>query len=213
MANAIRTTFWHRHIRNPHTLAKKSEVKQAFLGTKVHEAKDPATHLDSMFRQVVGSMFTCIEHYERDWKKIRDRHKAEIIGTISTGTPETIRINLQNLTRKYERGFDENEKTYRKILSSEIFREVEGLKKLKDSEISFPPETWANIVFSFLASFRHEEQNKRERLLDALKILWIGKVAAFIKETLDLDTLTAEKKIKEELRAFGKLKRHFIDVF
>jgi hypothetical protein len=138
----------------------------------------------------------------------------EIIGEKTcTSTPEPIQIDLQNLSRKYESGFDENKKIYKKILSNDIFREVERLKKQKDTETSFLPETWANIVFSFAAGFRNLETSKREKLLDALRILWIGKVITFIKQTLDLDTVIAEKKIEEELRAFEKLKPYLLDVF
>ncbi len=202
-------------IFETHTaLAKRVKVKQAFLGTKVHEAKDPATHLDSMFRQVVGSMFTCIECYEKVWKKIRGRRKVEIIGEKKyTGTPEAIQINLQNLARKYESGFDENKKIFKKILSNDIFRKVERIRKQNDAATSFSPETWAKIVFSFAADFKNLEQSKRERLIDALRILWIGKVTTYIKQTLDLDTTTAEKKIEEELRAFEKSKPYLIDIF
>ncbi|MFX1476457.1 MAG: glycosyltransferase, partial [Promethearchaeota archaeon] len=59
-------------IFETHTaLAKKFDVKQAFLGKKVHEAKDPSKHLSSMFREVAASLFTCTERYEKAWKKIR----------------------------------------------------------------------------------------------------------------------------------------------
>lgn len=68
-------------IFETHTaLAKRFEVKQASLGTKAHGAKDPSKHLASMFRQVVGSMFTCISHYEKIWRGINCFNKVEIIG-------------------------------------------------------------------------------------------------------------------------------------
>jgi len=202
-------------IFETHTaLAKKFEVKQAFLGSKVHEAKDPSKHLTLMFRQVVGSMFTCIERYEEVWKEIRGCRKVEIVGKeIYTGTPEAIHVDLQNLIKTYKSGFNENKQIYRVVLSNEVFKEVEKVKKTNDMEPSFPPETWAKIVYSFVAGFRNKEQLKREKLLDALRILWIGKVAIFIKETLELDTMEAEKKIEEEVRVFEGLKSYLLDIF
>ncbi len=202
-------------IFETHTaLAKKFEVKQAFLGSKVHEAKDPSKHLTPMFRQVAGSMFTCIERYEKVWKEIRGCHKVEIVGKeIHTGTPEAIHVDLQNLIKTYKSGFNENKQIYRVVLSNEVFKEVEKVKKMNDMELSFPPETWAKIVYSFVAGFKNKEQLKREKLLDALRILWIGKVAIFIKETLELDTMKAEKKIEEEVRVFEGLKSYLLDIF
>jgi len=202
-------------IFETHTaLAKKYEVKQAFLGSKVHEAKDPSKHLASMFRQVIGSMFTCIENYEKVWKEIRGCRMVEIVGEeMYAGTPEVIHVDLQNFIKTYKSGFDANKQIYRAVLSNELFKEVEKLKKTNDIEHSFSPETWAKIVYSFVTDFRNREQLEREKLLDALRILWIGKVAVFIKETLELDTMKAEKKIEEEVKIFEKLKPYLLDIF
>jgi hypothetical protein len=38
-------------------------VGQAYLGAKIHDAKDPGADLTSMFRQVVGSFFSLMEGY------------------------------------------------------------------------------------------------------------------------------------------------------
>lgn len=202
-------------IFETHTaLAKGFEVKQAFLGTKAHDAKDPSKHLGSMFRQVVGSMFICIERYEKVWKEIRNFRTVEIVGEEKyVGTPEAVSIDLQNIVRIYKSGFDSHRRIYRAILSNGVFKEVEELKKMVDIKPSFPPETWAKIVYSFVANFKIGERARRENLLDALRILWIGKVATFIKETLEVDNQKAEKKIKEEVRVFEGLKPYFLDIF
>jgi glycosyltransferase involved in cell wall biosynthesis len=194
-------------IFETHTaLAKGLFVKQAFLGTKVHEARDPATDLAPMFRQVVGSMFTCIEQYEDVWKMIRDQSDVEVIEKQKySGSPEDIYVDLQSLKKTYMNGFDENKRVYRKLLSKDLFRETEELKRT-NTHGHFSSEIWAKIVFSFIDGFKREEQTKREKLLDALRILWIGKVATFVKETLELDTTEAEKTIEEEVRTFEKLK-------
>jgi glycosyltransferase involved in cell wall biosynthesis len=54
------------------------KIKQAFLGSKVHEAKDPGKHLASMFKQVVGSMFFCMLNYESFWKKVKVSHNVPL---------------------------------------------------------------------------------------------------------------------------------------
>jgi len=202
-------------IFETHTaLAKNFDVKQAFLGKKVHEAKDPSKHLASMFRQVAASLFTCTEQYEKVWRKIHDCREVEIVGEkIYSGEPETIRVDLKGLMSAYKEGFDENKRIYRAILSKELFKDVEVLRKLKDIEITFSVETWAKIVYIFCACFKNEKSFERENLLDAFRVLWIGKVAAFVKETLELDTMKAENKIEEEVRIFERLKPYLLDIF
>jgi glycosyltransferase involved in cell wall biosynthesis len=89
-------------IFETHTaLAKRMEVKQAFLGTKVHEAKDPGTHLDSMFRQVVGSMFTCIEYYDQVWKKIRGHRKLALNTTTKSGRKSAATVEWKSSVKKH----------------------------------------------------------------------------------------------------------------
>jgi len=199
-------------IFETHTaLAKRFEIKQAFLGTKVHEAKDPAAHLAPMFRQVVGSMFSCTEQYEDIWKTIAGHSDVEIIdGQKQSSSPENISVNLQNLKATYVNNFDENKRVYKKLLSNDLFRETEELKKMDAVEFRFSPETWAEIIYSFIVGFKREAQIERERLLDALRILWIGKVASFVEETLELDTAKTEQKIEEEVETFEKLKPYLL---
>jgi len=202
-------------IFETHTaLAKEFEVKQAFLGTKIHEAKDPSKHLGPMFRQVVGSMFSCIELYEKVWRGIRGLRQVEIVGEKkSLGIPESVHIDLQNIIKTYKSGFDGYRQIYRGILSSSIFKSVEKLKRIKNTNLSFPPETWAKIVYSFVVSFKSGDQPRRENLLDALRILWIGKVMTFARETLEIDTWKAEEKIEEEVRVFEGLKPYLLDIW
>jgi len=202
-------------IFETHTaLARKFKIKQAFLGTKIHEAKDPGKHLGSMFRQVVGSMLTCIESYAKVWKEIHDQEKVEVIGEEKFAlTPEEVYVDLKSLMRTFKVGFEENRQIYRTILSDDLLRNVEKLEKMDKDENWFSPEIWAKTVLLFVASFRNKEQLKRDKFLDALRILWIGKVASFIRETLELDTVKAEKKIEEEVSAFKKFKPYLLDLF
>ncbi len=202
-------------IFETHTaLAREFKVKQAFLGTKIHEPKDPSKHLASMFREVIGSMFTCIENYEASWKKTSGFQKVEIIGKKKVPvSPEPVSVSLRSITRTYKKGFESYKTLYQKLLPDSLFRNIENLKKAKPKEFSFSSETWAKIVYSFLAGFKHCKQIERERMLDALRILWIGKVGTFIKETSKLDDFEAERKINQEMETFRKLRNYLMELY
>ena len=60
-------------------------MKQALLGVKNHDAKDPSSRLASMFRQVMNTMFTCIEQYEPVWKEINGVSKTPMFGEAKYG--------------------------------------------------------------------------------------------------------------------------------
>ncbi|MEM3606801.1 MAG: glycosyltransferase, partial [Candidatus Bathyarchaeia archaeon] len=53
------------------TIAKGYKVYEVFLGSKLHEAKDPSVHLKNMFIEVAGSMLDCIKQYKDFWWKIK----------------------------------------------------------------------------------------------------------------------------------------------
>jgi len=52
-------------------IAEGFRVGQAYLGAKLHDAKDPGSDLTSMFRQVVGSFFSLMESYDGIWKNVQ----------------------------------------------------------------------------------------------------------------------------------------------
>ena len=87
------------------------------------------------------------------------------------------------------------------------------LNYLGNSNVDFPSEIWAKTVYSFIAEFHKTPTFFRERLIDALRVLWIGRVAVFLKETWEKSREECEEKIVEEAKTFEKLKPYLIDKF
>jgi hypothetical protein len=53
---------------------------------------------------------------------------------------------------------------------------------LSPEEFAFPAEHWARVVFDFAVAY-HGQRLPREHLLRALTPLYLGRVAAFLRET------------------------------
>ncbi|MDQ7033110.1 MAG: hypothetical protein Q9M37_10430, partial [Desulfonauticus sp.] len=102
---------------------------------------------------------------------------------------------------------------YRALLPKYLLKKIEKLKTVKPNELSLSSETWAKIVYSFLAAFKRAEQTKKEHLLDALRILWIGKIGAFVNETFTLNDFEAEEKINQEMNTFRKLRNYLLKIY
>ena len=104
---------------------------------------------------------------------------------------------------------------YRELLSKDIQTKFEQLKTLETSNVDFPSEIWVKTVYTFIAEFHREHKEPRGvlLLLDALRILWIGRVAAFMKDTWDAEQDQAEEKIREEAKVFAKLKPHLVNIY
>jgi glycosyltransferase involved in cell wall biosynthesis len=195
-------------------LAKGYKVKQARLGVKSHDAKDPSSQLASMFRQVMNIMFTCIEQYEPIWKGIDGVSKAEMFGEAEYNeTPETIQVSLSATIEAFKNNYDQYHAIYKSILEQEIQNKFEHVKQIDTSDVDFPSEIWAKTVYSFIAEFHKNPSFGKDKLIDALRVLWIGRVAVFLKETWEQSEEDAESKIIEEAKIFGKLKHYLIEKY
>lgn len=203
-------------IFETHTaLGEGFTVKQAFLGSKVHEAKDPSKHLASMFHEVTGAMFSCTENYEDVWRSIQGSKPVEVIqGSVPMVAPEEVRVDLKNLFKAYTGGFRIFRHIYKRVLNPELLHNIEILS-LKDlGHFEFPTVYWAKCVYSLATAFKKERNVKeRNNLLEALRLLWMGKVASFILETIEFDAREAEEEIEEEADVFEELKFYLRDTY
>jgi len=195
-------------------LAKGFKVKQAFLGVKDHDQKDPTKHLAPMFRQVIDTMFTCIEEYETSWKKIRGISEVEMIGEENhVNFLQPVQIDLQNMLSTYRNAYDVYRSLYQSILRDDSLRVFEQVKNLESSFVAFPAEIWAKTVYSFIAAFHKASAGEKATLIDALRILWTGRLVSFIKETANVDPKDTETRIREQASVFEKMKPYLIETF
>ncbi|MCW4009446.1 MAG: cell wall biosynthesis glycosyltransferase [Candidatus Bathyarchaeota archaeon] len=202
-------------IFETHTaLAKGYKVKQARLGVKNHDAKDPSSQLASMFRQVMSSMFTCIEEYEPAWKDVHCVTQTEMFGeAVYEDTPEAIEVCLPATVEAFRNSYDQYLPIYKSCLEEKIQNKFEQLKKLESVNVDFSSEIWAKTVYSFIAEFHKHPTYGEDKLIDALRVLWFGRVAVFIKETLEQSREEAEEKITEEAIVFNKLKPYLLEKY
>lgn len=189
-------------------------VVEALLGIKIHEAKDPARHLAPMLRQVVGSMFSCMIEYEERWRPVRGSEPVPLVkGEFAFPKPESIPVNYKALIEMHKEGLKQHRDSYKAILPSHLY---EGLLTLpaEVERFSFPPELWARISYTFAAAFKGERSDeRRDQLLDAFRVCWIGRVGSFVRETLEMTDEEAEEKIREESILFEELKPYLLEIY
>jgi glycosyltransferase involved in cell wall biosynthesis len=202
-------------IFETHTaLAKGFEVKQAFLGIKDHDPKDPTKQLAPMFRQVIGTMFNCIEQYESAWRETKGAADVGMEGEEKhVNSQHPIPIDLQNMITTYRNSYDKHSSIYNALLSSELLSEFEKLKNLETEQIIFPFDLWAKTVYTFIAAFHRAEPASRDALIDALQVLWMGRLAAFIKETLAVNPAETEERIMKQARVFIEMKPYLTGIY
>jgi len=193
-------------------LANGYNIKQAFLGVKNHDPKDPSSQLASMFRQVMTTMFAYLEQCEPTWKAISGVSNVEIFGKAEPeDVPESISVSLPATIEAFKTNYDQHLPIYKSFLEQGIQDKFEQLKMLETSNVDFPPEVWVKTVYSFIAAFHKNPAYGRDKLMDALRVLWIGRVGAFLRETWNKTRDECEDRILEEAQVFEELKPYLIE--
>ena len=179
-------------------LCEDGRIVQAALGAKIHDVKDPGKHLGPMFSQVVGTLFSLMQIYEKKWMDLEiTPGDVEVYGEAVKEDVEEINVDLENLKRRAMEGVRENETTLLDLTENSIVRDVLERGTLGSEE-------WVKIVYDLSIAFRRKELE--DIVIKALIPLYFARVAGFVEETLSMSTEEAEKIIEDQLLLFHSMK-------
>ncbi len=184
-------------------------VCQARLGAKIHDAKDPASDLGPMFREVVGTLFRLAGHYESRWLRVRGSHPIPEYGFERVVAPESIVVSHGKLIDAFDGGRPTSSDTWKQMLAPEQLERVMTIEPGDPADFHFPAELWVRCLYDTLVAFNAPGADQH-KLLAALTPLYFGRVAGFIAETLELTTEQAERVIDAQSREFEELKPYLV---
>jgi glycosyltransferase involved in cell wall biosynthesis len=191
------------------------KVVQTYLGTKVHNAKDPATDLGPMFRQVVSTLFYLMDKYERNWER-DNQFRAIQINNKKEEEPEleAVSVSLKNLHEEFIEGFNHFRPMYQEILDDE---NMDRLEKIHESwsngkEEVFDSDLWSKILYDFAYVYQLWQRNKR-RLVDIVTPLYFGRTRSYCQQVMKMDSDEAEEVVQEQARIFEHNKPYLLKRF
>ncbi len=174
------------------------KICQAFLGAKIHDAKDPAQSLGPMFQQVIGTMFTLMERYEPLWKDVRKSKPTALYGFCSEVYPEAIVVDADRMIEKFVAGYAENKDFLKEFLPEERMEELEGMASRSDHQFVFPMQVWVRLVWDYAVAYHRSPKDDKaiNRLMLSMVPLYFGRTASFVKETWNMPTYEAEDVVE-----------------
>ena len=173
-------------------IARHARVAQAFLGSKIHDPKDPAADLGPMFTEVVGTLFRLARDNEPLWREVVGSKPVSVVGDIEVVDPEAIAVDPARLRAKYESSAPAQRGLWDKVLSGPIPRAI-------------GPDAWARIVFDFLGAAL-KRPGESEALARGLLPLYYLRVAEFVDEAKNMTTEQAEHIVETGALAMEKEK-------
>lgn len=194
-------------------LCEGYRVCQAFLGAKIHDAKDPGSDLSAMLVQVVGSVFSLMETYHPVWSEVQGSEAVPTFGFQYAVGLEPIKVNLERMQAIFHQGCKDLLPIWEQILRPETARwllSVEAGPTGRD--FRFPAELWVRVIYDF-ALADHRRVIHREHLLKSLIPLYLGRTASFVLETEESTALEVEELLEGLCQTFEQLKPYLIEAW
>jgi glycosyltransferase involved in cell wall biosynthesis len=193
-------------------IANDFKVCQAFLGAKIHDAKDPGSDLSAMLFQVLGATFDLMESYSWVWKSVVSSQKVPTFGFVYDVGLEPVNVNVERMIDIFRLGATELAPLWENVLSGNITSYLDHLSRAPVKAFHLPDEVWVEIVYSFALAVHRKVINK-EHLLKSLTPLYIGRTASFVTETRESDAPEVEEKIEMLCRIFEDKKSAFVSIW
>lgn len=194
-------------------IVENKSICQAYLGTKVHDLKDPLETLGPMFRQVVYPLFELMEANVDKWKKIQGSSPVPTYGEPVDQEPKAFSVDLPGMIENFKGGFRNLSVLWEKIINPQSFAVLKSLtKKRKIENFLMPTEDWAKIIYDFAATF-HRWKRDRGKLVEIMRPLYYARVASFINRTKEMSTEQAEKIIEQQAQVFEKSKAYLLKIW
>ena len=175
-------------------IANKFRVCQSFLGSKLHDPKDPSADLSAMLFQVVGSTFDLMNIYSDFWKQVKGSEPVPTYGFQYMVGLEPVAVNLERMIDKFRLGVTELTAIWQEFLPEEIIKFLNKAAKFSQKRFHIPDEAWVEIIYHFALAV-HQKLLNKEHLLKSLTPLYIGRTASFILETWESSAEQVEEKI------------------
>jgi len=191
------------------------KIVQTYLGTKVHNAKDPATDLGPMFRQVISTLFYLMGKYENNWERENPFQAIQINNKKEEESQlESVSVSLNNLKEEFVEGFEHFRPMYKEILNADNISRLEKIHKSWTSSKNdeFDADLWSKILYDFAYVYHLWQRNKR-RLVDIITPLYFGRTKSYCEQVLDMSSEEAEKVVQEQADTFEKNKSYLLKRF
>ena len=180
-------------------------ICQAFLGAKIHDAKDPSMDLSAMLVQVVSSVFDLMGTREYAWMDVQGSRPVPLFGMEHAVGLEPVRVDQARMIRHFQSGVAELKDVWSRALAPPLIRQLEAVGRNSGAAFNLPVELWVPILHGFALAY-HRRVMDRGHLLQALTPLYMGRVAAFVGETAEASAEQVEAIQEDACMVFEKMK-------
>jgi len=176
-------------------LAGDFRVCQAYLGAKIHDAKDPGSDLTAMLVQVAGALFAQIEeHATACLAREGSEHVPEFGFRYDVGL-EPVPVNLKRMVDAFEQGLREFDRIYAGFLHPDTRAGLAVLTGQPPDQFAMPTDLWVRTVYDFVAA-AHHRRLPVDHVLRTLTPLYLGRTAAWVVQAGGYGAVEVEAELE-----------------
>lgn len=165
-------------------IADGFKVCQAFLGAKLHNAKDPGSDLADMMVQVTSSVFDLMSSYRERWAQVGGAEPVPLFGFPHGVGLEPVNVNVERMLGIFRGGARDLYEIWEKALAPETLTTVLQVANSSREPFLFPEPLWVRVVYDFAVAY-HRRVMPGEQLLRSLVPLYLGRTASFVLSTAE----------------------------
>lgn len=175
------------------------KVMETHLGRKAVEPPAGQPDLATIVARVGGALFRLMEKYHVVWDDIRGTVELPLTGEPASLLVEPGEFHVERMVRAFRLGLKDLLPVWEQIMPEETLARLYPLGLLAAEDFRFPPSLWARVVSDFALAY-HERRLPRDHLLRALTPLYLGQVAAFLREAQE----SPPSRLPDILEAIGR---------
>ncbi len=191
-------------------IADDFRVCQAFLGAKIHDAKDPGADLAAMLVQVVGAVFDLMERHAPRWLRTERVDEVPLFGFPHGVGLEPVRVNVERMRAIFRQAARDLREVWGHALAPETLDAVVRLAGSDAPVVQYPDGLWVRTIYDFALAY-HQRALVADQLLRSLVPLYLGRTASFVVEVAELDAEQVEARIRALAGQFWQDRAYLVE--
>ncbi len=176
-------------------------VAQSFLGAKIHDAKDPGADLSDMLVQVVGTVFTLMETYERVWTGRTGSSDVPLLGFDFAVGLEPVPVDRERMINRFRNGVANLKGVWEAAINGGDLAELEKLAHVAPDRFRMDTDLWVRVIYDLACGF-HARAIDRDHLVRSSLPLYMGWVASFVDRVATSTASEVDAAVEEVCLAF-----------
>ncbi|MBI2217955.1 MAG: hypothetical protein HYU51_11705 [Candidatus Rokubacteria bacterium] len=191
-------------------IADGFSVWETWLGRRTIRSRARTTDLPSMLAQTLGAVFAVMHRHQDLWLDVRGSEPLPEVGERVLPAVDPIEVDVPRMIEGFRLGLRDLVPIWEHILAPETLGDVLSLETVDPAEFRFPDDVWARVAYDFALGY-HYDVVYRDHLLRSLAPLYLGRTAAFVRQTQGRSAEATEAMLDAVGAAFERQKPYLTD--